>query len=291
MLKDSIMACKLYRSSNHKESILQALDDNLNVELVQQLSSSLDKDSLPGNMQLKDKDAADHSDAHADVEPNASGSEPAANSAPNTSSRPSVNVSVNTPPATFNGPEGVEPESSEESSADQEGTNQSSAEESPANEPSANKQSADNSAPEPKELEPEKVPLNIKAPEAPKSQEDVDQSTYVDSSQSIDSATVLYNNDVSGTQVPELNTEVLKGDLNSTDDTHGVSRIQIRDQELWIYYNDTVNLNDIMEAVIEKLIARTYSYLEFNRLARKNNAIVFDILDHSPRAVTQQTNE
>lgn len=71
--------------------------------------------------------------------------------------------------------------------------------------------------------------------------------------------------------------ETIKGTLNSREDTTGVSRLQVKDSELWIYYNDDANLNDKMVEVIEALNALGYTYLTFNRLARSNNAIVFDI--------------
>jgi len=68
----------------------------------------------------------------------------------------------------------------------------------------------------------------------------------------------------------------LKGHLNLREETKGVNRIQIKEKELWVYYNDDVNLNDRMTPVLELLNAATYTYLQFNRLARSDNAIVFD---------------
>ena len=53
--------------------------------------------------------------------------------------------------------------------------------------------------------------------------------------------------------------------------------MQVKDSELWIYYKDDVNLNDKMIEVIEVLNSTGYTYLAFSRLARSNNAIVFDI--------------
>lgn len=69
----------------------------------------------------------------------------------------------------------------------------------------------------------------------------------------------------------------IKGLLNAKDDTAGVSRIIVKNNELWIYYEDKINLNNVMTPVIEILNAANYSYLEFNRLARTDNAIVFEI--------------
>lgn len=71
--------------------------------------------------------------------------------------------------------------------------------------------------------------------------------------------------------------ETIKGTLNSREDTTGVNRLQVKDSELWIYYKDDTNLNDKMVEVIEALNAMGYTYLTFNRLARSNNAMVFDI--------------
>ena len=65
--------------------------------------------------------------------------------------------------------------------------------------------------------------------------------------------------------------------MNSKEDTAGVQRITVDDKELWIYYEDKVNIGDIMVNVIEALNASAYTYLSFSRLARSNNAIVFDI--------------
>lgn len=69
----------------------------------------------------------------------------------------------------------------------------------------------------------------------------------------------------------------LKGTLNARSETSGVARIAIKSEELWIYYNDDVNLNSMMPNVIDVLNAANYYYLVFNRLARTDNAIVFDL--------------
>lgn len=69
----------------------------------------------------------------------------------------------------------------------------------------------------------------------------------------------------------------IKGMLNSRDDCAGVVRIIVKDDEMWIHYNDDTNLNNVMEPVIYVLNAADYSHLQFNRLARTENAIVFSI--------------
>lgn len=69
----------------------------------------------------------------------------------------------------------------------------------------------------------------------------------------------------------------LKGTLNARADTSGVVRVSVKNDEVWIYYNDNTNLNNVMSPVIEIINAANYQYLIFNRLARTDNAIVFTI--------------
>lgn len=106
---------------------------------------------------------------------------------------------------------------------------------------------------------------------------EVEESTNV-SGDSVNSATTLYNNDT-GTRVLSMPSvaEVLKGTLNSRQDTSGVIRSTVKENELWLHYNDSMNLNTVMVPVIEFMNAAGYSYLNFNRLARSENAIVFEI--------------
>lgn len=65
--------------------------------------------------------------------------------------------------------------------------------------------------------------------------------------------------------------------LENGQETLGVDRILARDDEVWLYYEDSINLNKVMSAVIEKVESSDWSNLEFNRLARSSNAIVFQI--------------
>lgn len=77
------------------------------------------------------------------------------------------------------------------------------------------------------------------------------------------------------TSCTEVDLAVIKDSLNSRADTCSVSRVAEKDGEVWIYYKDDVNLNNIMTDVIEYLMNAGFSSLEFNRLARSDNAIVF----------------
>jgi hypothetical protein len=88
-------------------------------------------------------------------------------------------------------------------------------------------------------------------------------------------------------------TDSIAGMLNAVAETAGVRRCAVKpEKELWIYYNDSINLNNIMEPVISLLNASDYSYLDFNRLARTDNAIVFSISEtKKPVEPMQETDE
>lgn len=127
------------------------------------------------------------------------------------------------------------------------------------------------------ESKPEADSEPVKQPEPvnnePSSSEEVESSQAVKAS----SGTPLPTTDV--TDHLDLEVESIKGTLNAKDDTSGVSRVGVKDdKEVWVYYNDSVNLNDVMVPVIEQMNASGYTYLEFNRLARSDNAVVFVVL-------------
>lgn len=71
-------------------------------------------------------------------------------------------------------------------------------------------------------------------------------------------------------------TEDIRNQLNSSvpEVANNISRIATKhDNELWIYFNDDTNLNTVMTPVIDELDDSA----QFNRLARSNNAIVFEL--------------
>lgn len=76
----------------------------------------------------------------------------------------------------------------------------------------------------------------------------------------------------------EVDPKSIQDSLDSSNDTSGVSRVVLKDNELWIHYNDKINLNNVMESVIYSM-SEMYPDMEFNRLARTENAIVFIIDD------------
>lgn len=101
-------------------------------------------------------------------------------------------------------------------------------------------------------------------------------------SNEVENSTAVAGTPVTATRVLTFDMKQLvdeiKGLLNLQESTAGVNRILVKDSELWIYYNDSINLNNVMAAAIEALNASGYTYLEFNRLARSDNAMVFQIM-------------
>lgn len=72
-------------------------------------------------------------------------------------------------------------------------------------------------------------------------------------------------------------TDAVKSSLCQYPELSKFNRVLEKNNELWIYYNDDVNLNNIMGSVIEQLVDDHLDQLEFNRLARSDNAIVFQV--------------
>jgi hypothetical protein len=52
--------------------------------------------------------------------------------------------------------------------------------------------------------------------------------------------------------------------------------VSVKEDEAWVYFDDSINLNNVMGDVIDGL-ANPYPWLAFNRLARSENAMVFVI--------------
>ncbi len=80
------------------------------------------------------------------------------------------------------------------------------------------------------------------------------------------------------TSSTDVDIAVIKGSLNNVAETAGAIRVAIKNNELWIYYKDDINLNNVMTEVVDYLANSGYDYLEFNRLARSDNAIVFEVI-------------
>ena len=227
-----IYSSKLYVTSTRKDKIHAAMEDPINVELVQQLEEYLNDDSLRelkrAKAEVKQEQAAD---AGAQAEGGASGG----------SDSPSI-------PSSGGG-----------------GASHSSFTGSPLDD-FGEDDLADIDIPEDMGGG-EEAP----AAEAPAPEEVVESVTQ--EGKKITATSEIW------TTAEDIASEcaAIKGTLNAREDTTGVSRLEVKDHELWVYYNDDSNLNDKMVEVIGALNASGYTYLKFNRLARSNNAIVFDI--------------
>lgn len=68
----------------------------------------------------------------------------------------------------------------------------------------------------------------------------------------------------------------LESALNSNSNTQGVIRCAEKDDEIWVYYNDDINISKILPDIMDELDARNITDMSFSRIARSNNAIVFD---------------
>lgn len=113
---------------------------------------------------------------------------------------------------------------------------------------------------------------------SPQPESDAGSTDSVDTEdQNVETSTSVNSSESCHTDVSSL-LDPLKGSLNSRQDTCGVNRIIKRNDELWVYYDDKVNLNNVMGPVLELVNALGYSNLEFNRLARSDNAIVFQVM-------------
>lgn len=98
-----------------------------------------------------------------------------------------------------------------------------------------------------------------------------------ESDESVEQSTVIASSCTEKDAALEVDT--IKGSLNVKAETAGVIRVRVKDKELWVYYQDSINLNSVMPDVIDTMNALGYTYLEFSRLARTDNAIVFDIYE------------
>lgn len=68
----------------------------------------------------------------------------------------------------------------------------------------------------------------------------------------------------------------LEAALNSNSNTQGVIRCAEKDDEIWVYYTDDINISKILPDIMDELNASNITDMSFSRIARSNNAIVFD---------------
>ena len=232
-MMEPIFSSKLFAVSNRKEEIRAAASNPVNQNLMQQLSSALDKSYQKAEYLLDNEDQEKLKQSQsADTEPEVE--------------------------------EAVESEVTEEIPAESKESSAPPAK--PSNLHSKFKEAEKNAAESESSPKPEDAPTDSGAVDAP-----MEAATNIDCG--IDASGIEDN----GIQDNKSLTDSVKSELNNNPETKGVNRTLIKDDELWVYYEDSINLNKVMANAIESLNTSGYD-LEFNRLARSDNAIVFLIL-------------
>lgn len=102
-----------------------------------------------------------------------------------------------------------------------------------------------------------------------------------DDSSSDDDDEVESSEEITAVVETELDINQLKSILNNSSLTYGVSRISERKNEVWVYYNDDINLNPMLSDIIYTVESSKFNNLEFNRIARSDNAVVFEKVDNN----------
>lgn len=237
-----ILGCKLFKSSTRKEKIYAALNNPINSELIQQLDEYLDEE-----YRVKKSKPSKHDDSNSEIKDNSADYSFDYNNADSANTKQGNNFA----PSVNSGPrlsekygEALDAEMTEKFDNTQINNVQNS-EESTGKESSQTTESAESSVRTDKSSISAETAVNIP----------------------------LIENHVA---LSGLAGEI-KGTLNARESTKGVVRTSVKNDELWIYYSDDTNLNNVMTSVINLLNAANYRFLVFNRLARTDNAIVFAI--------------
>lgn len=235
----SIFASKLYRASSRKDRIQAALLSPSNLALVQQLADSLDEEyQTPENLGI---------DVHEQEEQN---------------------------DQDFMVDEEVNPETDLVTMDDLADSMKGGSPHSSA--PSHSSSSSGSEPSEGLEEKPESDNSEL-MPDSPMTDESDNSSSNKVTKVEKQGEPAEASTKVTASTVCDLN--ILKSTLNNREDLAGVNRIAEKDNEVWIYYKDEINLNNIMTDVIEFLMnTKEYESFEFNRLARSDNAIVFDVI-------------
>lgn len=229
-----IYASKIYLTSSRQNRIHAAIEDPMNVELVQQVAEYLDDDS-----KQKLKEAVSEKNAKKSAEDAA---RPTEDSGKNVFD----DFESHSAPAPAGGHASIPHSSGSGNVFD----------DFDASEPEGNIPEGDEKADIPE-------PSTADVPEDSEPVEEATEITGVDEIDTEDSVV--------------LQSGVIKKLLNDEDDAAGVVRVDIGDTETWIYYDDKVNLNDVLDNVISIIKSNGYDMLKFSRLARTDNAVVFDI--------------
>lgn len=257
-IEKTLMSSKFYKASGRKQTILAAVDDPINLELVEQMREYLSPESEALLEQVEEKnELIENLERQMNEDEKSSGSD---SESSNDSSSMSGGMSGG-------GGGGF-------SSGD-------------FDEPAPGETYEDEGELEDSLDDTEDV-TDEEATEPPPPASEAKASKEVDGT-----AVKATWNALPGYSYPQISQdpESIKGTLNMLNGTAGVTRVCIKNKEMWIYYNDSINLNNVMPKVIEMMIGTGLSYLNFNRLARSDNAIVFDINLMSPMSNLDQIKE
>ena len=236
---EPIFSSKLFAVSSRKEEIRAAASNPINQNLMQQLSTALDKSYQKAEYLLDEEDQAKlKQEQSADIEPD---------------------VDENTD---SEGTETAESGGGENAPVAPKGSSAPSAKQ-PSNLHSKFKEAEKNMS----EDAPTDKPADSQT-------DDSSLDTKMEAATDIDSGVEDSEIEDNGIQDTKSLTDSIKTALNDNEGTKGVSRASIKEDELWVYYEDSINLNKVMANAIETLNTLGYD-LEFNRLARSDNAIVF----------------
>lgn len=219
----AIFASKLYKASKNKDKIHAAINDPLNVELVQQLKSYLDDEYIDEKYLGGDESS--------DTENTSEGELP---DIPTDDSDESMGGGFSGGGRSFGGGPSGGPSGG-------------------GSKPDSDMGLADEHADELADLDSERASV---VPD------DADVESTIDI-EPVDGCNI------------EDRVDEIRNILDSNPETSGINRIMVHDDELWIHYNDDINLNNVMEPVIYALSDAGFDMLRFNRLARTENAIVF----------------
>lgn len=242
MKLEDITACKLYKSSPRKQQILIKASSAIKTSKALNVQQPWQVD-VPANKQ--DTDNAETEDS-ANIDQQVNDDMPTSNKRHAADLK--SNVHTRKPGSSEPSSHSSIDESSSKSDTDTDTSNESDDTLNPSND--AANDSSDTSS----------------------SADNVDSATHVTASCGVSLPRIDVTDDMRN-QV-----ESIKGTLNSQQLTCGVTRVAVKDDEVWCYYNDSVNLNEVMVEAIDLVSKAGYSYLEFNRLARSDNAIVFVII-------------
>lgn len=115
--------------------------------------------------------------------------------------------------------------------------------------------------------------------EVPAESPELEESNEVEESSKLNFKAIQSSSYVTVETVSQAVNEI-PGILNLREDTAGVTYSVLKNSsnnEIWIYYSNDIDINKVLEKVNEVLVTSGYYFLEFNRVSRDENAIVFTV--------------